>query len=183
MYKTVLLPSPLSPPPSASSFLLAVPTISDQAAAPRRRLHHVSISPPTTTRRPIPQMPRFPLPPSCPRRRSPFAGHARVREPLLILLTLTIEPTCPLALADPLSTRASTKPGDTSHTKPAPSTRRGSKHRLAAMSLRAADDENQVSRRLAHLFPESGHSCPAESAPSFNKRNTVPACSGHISAD
>ena len=54
----------------------------------------------------------FPLPPSCVR--GPFSG--RAREPLLILLTPAIEPTCPLALADSLSTGAPTKPGDTSHT-------------------------------------------------------------------
>ena len=55
-------------------------------------------------------------------------------------------------------------------------------HHSAVMSPCAAADENQVSRRLAHLFSESGQSCPAESAPSSNERNTAPACPGHVSA-
>jgi hypothetical protein len=120
MYKTVLLPPAAFTTTVCISFLLAAPAIGDQAAAPRGLpLHHVSISPPTTTNpanaAPLP-------PPSCARGRSPFTGHARAREPLLILLTLAIAPTCPLALADPLSTRASTQLGDTSHAKPALST-------------------------------------------------------------
>ena len=107
MYKTVLLPSAAFTTTVCISFLLAAPAIGDQAAARRGQLHHVLISPPTTTN---PANAATLPPPSCGRGGSPFTGHARAREPLLILLTLAVVPTCPLALADPLSTRASTQP-------------------------------------------------------------------------
>src|SRR2546423_10848891 len=86
-YKKVLLPklpSPLSLSPSASlSFSLRRPS-AIKKAAPHGRLHHVSIFPPTTTNT------ANAAPPSCARGQSPFAGHARARESLLILLTLAI---------------------------------------------------------------------------------------------
>ena len=182
MYKTVLLSSPLSPPPYASlSFSLHPPS----AIRPQRRAAASTMSqfpPPTTTRRPIPQMPYPLLPPSCARGRSPFAGHARAREPLLILLTLPIEPTCPLALADPLSIRASTKLSDTSHAKPAPST---PLRKQAPLDGHVASCRRRRESRFTKIsvsFPESGYSCSAESAPSSNERNIVPACPGHVSA-
>jgi hypothetical protein len=123
------------------------------------------------------------FPRSCARGRSPFAGHTRAREPLLILLTLAIEPTCPLVLTDPLSTRASTKPGDTSHAKPTPST---PLRKQAPLGGHVAPchrrRESGFTKIGASFSGKRGHSCPAELAPSSNERNTVPACPGHVSA-